>query len=293
MTEYIIKVTTIQGKGKRILRAGQVVTSNDFYASAIPSLLRNKFIEEIKSIVPNEPVPFTGQIKLGIVTGVWGRPEIFKMFAEGILQLGVTHGIDIEVIVAGSEGDKSRIMVEDYGFEYIEVKNDPLAAKMNTTITMAQKLKCTHVLCVGSDDIITAPLLDKYIEFIRKGYDYIGVLDWYFYDTVTGKSLYWGGYSDVRRQGHTCGAGRILSAELLSKWGWKVWEDRHSKILDNSMQDKLRTTKHSIKTFKLKDFDLYALDIKSSNNMTPFAVWDNADYIDSKLIKKQFHFLNL
>lgn len=302
MITYIVKVTTLCGRGKRIFRAGEIVSSDDFYPSAIPALLRNKFIEEytpLPPIVPSDPFPHINKIKLAIVTGVWGRPEVFELFSQGIENLlewnegNESMKIQIEVIVAGSEGMTSKKMVTSKGYHYIEIKNDPLATKMNSTILAAKELNCSHVLCVGSDDIITPALLEKYIQFIKQGYDYIGVLDWYFYDTVTKKSLYWGGYRDLRRQGHTCGAGRILSANLLSKWDWKVWEDRHSRILDNSMQEKLKVTKHSIKTFSLKEFGLYALDIKSSTNMTPFDKWDNADYIDSQIIKNKFNFLNL
>jgi hypothetical protein len=70
-------------------------------------------------------------LKLAIVTGVWKRPEVFKLFAKGMHDLRASSSLDITVIVAGSEGIKSRSMVEQYPFYYIEAKNDPLAAKMN------------------------------------------------------------------------------------------------------------------------------------------------------------------
>jgi hypothetical protein len=255
--------------------------------------LRTKAIREITEIQPSVPTDFTSPIKIAICTGVWKRPEVFEYFSRGIDHLKSKCKIPLEIIVAGSEGIQSKKMVEQKGYHYIETPNDPLATKMNVTILKAKELNATHVICVGSDDIITPGLLEKYIEFIKQGYDYIGIIDWYFYDTVTGKSLYCGGYKDERRKGHTCGAGRVLSANLLSRWGWKPWEIKDSKVLDNSMQNKLKNTPHSIKTFSLKEFNLYALDIKSSTNMTPFAKWDNADFIDSKIIKKNFYFLDL
>ncbi len=293
MTKYLVISLTIQGRGNRIFRAGDEIKQSDLYPSAIYSLLRTKAIREITDIKPEDPTPFVAPIKIAICTGVWKRPEVFELFARGCDNLKSKSKIPIEIIVAGSEGVASKRMVEAKGYHYIETPNDPLATKMNLTILKAKALNATHVICVGSDDIITPGLLEKYIEFIKLGYDYIGVLDWYFYDTVTGKSLYWGGYKDERRKGHTCGAGRVLSANLLSKWGWQPWEIKDSKVLDNSMQNKLKKTAHSIKTFSLKEFNLYALDIKSSTNMTPFALWDNAIYIDSKIIKKNFYFLGL
>ena len=47
-------------------------------------------------------------MKISIVTGVWKRPEVFEMFAQGIKNLGV----EVDVIVAGSEGKRSRDMVQ-------------------------------------------------------------------------------------------------------------------------------------------------------------------------------------
>lgn len=293
MTEYKVIALTVQGRGNRIFRAGDVIKQTDLYPSAIYALLRTKAIREIDAIKPKDPEPYTGKIKLAIVTGVWKRPEVFELFARGIDNLKSKTKIHLDVIVAGSEGTQSRIMVEEKGYHYIEIANDPLATKMNSTILKAKELNASHVICVGSDDVITPGLLEKYIEFIKQGYDYIGVLDWYFYDTVTGKSLYWGGYRDERRKGHTCGAGRVLSASLLNQWNWKPWEIKDSRVLDNSMQTKLKVTPHSIKTFSLKEFNLFALDIKSSCNMTPFAIWDNANFIDSEIIKTNFDFLKL
>jgi len=84
-----------------------------------------------------------------------------------------------------------------------------------------------------------------------------------------------------------------LSSELLNKWNWKVWEDKHSKILDNSMQDKLKHTPHSIKTFYLKDFNLFGLDIKSQTNMTPFELWNNCEWINSNIILNKFNYIGL
>jgi len=53
-------------------------------------------------------------MKISIVTGVWKRPEVFEMFAQGIKNLGV----EVDVIVAGSEGKRSRDMVQAHRVIY-------------------------------------------------------------------------------------------------------------------------------------------------------------------------------
>lgn len=267
---------------------GEDVDPKLFTERHLQRLLNNGGVVIDDRVIPL--IPFDGRIKLGIITGVWKRPEVFEMFANGVKELQSINGVDIVCIVSGSEGKRSKAMVEKHGFTYIEVPNEPLSHKMNVTALEAKEQGCTHVLCVGSDDIITKPLLKEYIKHIRTGYDFVGVLDFYFYDLVSKKSMYWGGYRDKRR-GHTCGAGRLISARLMDDWDWLPWVSKDSKYLDNTMQNRLMHTPFHVKTFSLKDKGLFGLDIKSSTNMTPFERWDNAKFIDSAIIEKQFAYL--
>lgn len=296
MMQYIVTTGAIRGR-RQTFAKGDYVLPEHFRPNEFEKLLAMGSIKTFIPVKPNNPTPFTGEIRIAFVTGVWQRPEIFEIFANGIHAierhiLGSDVNIKMCCIVAGSEGAISRVMVESHKFVYIETPNQPLAEKMNKTIQAAKSIEATHVVCIGSDDIITPALFDKYIEFIREGYDFIGVLDWYFYDTVSKKSLYWGGYND-KRKGATCGAGRCLSASLLDKWNWNIWENKHSRILDNSMQDKLNHTPHSIKTFYLKDYNLIGLDIKSETNMTPFELWNNCEWINSEKLLSNFKGIGL
>ena len=71
----------------------------------------------------------------------------------------------------------------------------------------------------------------------------------------------------------------------MDEWDWKPWKVGDDLMLDNSMQGRIRG---SVKTFSLKESGLMALDIKSSTNMTPFEKWDNAYFIDPKIITDTF-----
>lgn len=306
MKSYIIKHETISSRGGKLLKRNEVYLESFFIRANIPSLITNGFIKEyngdVDSMDPKEQqqckiqankVLEDSKIKnlpkwkkrVAIVTACWKRPEVFEMFANATKKLNHPD-LEIIVIVAGSEGAKSKHMVEKHGFIYIEIENDPLASKMNITTILAGKLQCDYVLCVGSDDLITNELLCVYAEQINLQIDYVAVLDWYFYDTISKKMSYWGGYSDSRRIGHTCGAGRLISARLMNEWNWQPWQIKHSKILDNSMQDKLKTTPHTSFIFSLKQFNVYAFDIKSNVNMTPFALWENTSFINDPTANK-------
>jgi len=220
-------------------------------------------------------------MKIAVVTGVWKRPRIFEMFAKGIKNLPV----EVDVIVAGSEGRTSRQMVQRHGFKYIETPNSPLSAKMNAT-TLAAK-DYDYVICMGSDDILSPELMKHYLKWMTLGYDFIGLTDFYFYDTTTRRAMYWGGYRGVR-QGETVGAGRVLSSKLLKSMDWKPWGDNLSSSLDSDMNSRIKGKQIKM---SLKKLGVFAVDIKSSTNITKFNRWDNTTLIDRNVILNQFSYI--
>lgn len=295
MKYYKILTLSVVGKGNKQFKAGQVVAENLFSNGAIDRLLNGNFIrfEREEGETPSEKTePIQNRkLRVAICSAVWKRKEIFEMFAKGIKVLQEKTDIEYGIFISGSEGSVSKKMVQKHGFTYIEIPNDPLAAKVNASVYASQDMNPDYILCIGSDDIITPELMKVYETYMRKGIDFIGVTDFYFYDTVSKKAAYWGGYRDQRRAGHTAGAGRLISSRLMKLWNWGPWENKDSKVLDNSMQTKLKITKHSIATFSLKEKGVLALDIKSATNMTPFNLWDNTQFIDTNIIKKNFPYV--
>ncbi len=287
MRNFKIITLGVGGKGNKIFKSGQIVSETDLHQHQIQRRIDKGDICE----VPPPSREITGKLRVAIVSAVWKRPEVFEMFAKGIQHLIKNSSIEFEVIIAGSEWDKSKTMVEKYGFTYIEIPNEPLAAKVNATTYACRNLNVDYVLCVGSDDVIHPDLMKEYEKHMRQGIDFIGVTDFYFFDTVSGKSAYWGGYRETSRKDHTCGAGRIISSRLLKLWDWMPWENKDSTVLDNSMQQKLKNTLHTIKIFSLKETGTYGLDIKSSTNMTPFKLWDNTEFINTQIIKEKFSYV--
>jgi hypothetical protein len=270
---------TIHDKYGNTVKAGSLIDESTLTESHLFKMLQRGYLI---NATEQDLVKFEGEIKLCIVTGMWKRPEVFKIFGQHYQDLG------IDVIVAGSEGKKSKQLSESFGFIYLERPNQPLADKMNATITDGLKRGYTHFICVGSDDLLSKELIDEYINLIRKGYEFIGVLDFYFYELGTGKASYWGGYRDRKRFRNTCGAGRVLSRKLVESWNGKVWEGQ--RYLDSSMQQRLSVSNVPKYVFKLKDKDLLAVDIKSQTNLTPFKLWDNSCYINGQILEDEFGF---
>jgi hypothetical protein len=230
-------------------------------------------------------------MKIAIVSAVWQRHNVFEMFAQGCKNLMNNGRAEIIVIVAGSEGRVSKQLVEKHGFIYCEMPNNQLAEKVNAPVIIARKLNVDYIFAMGSDDVISPQAFDIYIDEMEQGTDFIGVSDFYFYDLKTKRTLYWGGYLERWRKGHSCGAARAISKKLLNSWGWKVWEPKHNTILDNSIQEKLSRISHTSCIFSLRHQGVMAVDIKSQTNMTPFEKWNNSNFISSSIIQTNFPFI--
>lgn len=300
MGRYLVN-SKIRGKRNRVFNPGTIIEDVDIQQNAIESLVSRGFLKPLDKFEP----PVNRKIRLAIVTSIWQRPDVLKMFCKGVEHLArECTDFEISLIVSGSLQDDpvlndeilENVINNDllqvlHEFKYIEIPNKPLAAKVNATTYAAQFLNIDYVLCLGSDDVVHPDLLNEYAKYMRKGVDFIGVTDFYFYDTTSKRSLYWGGYQEQYRKNHTAGAARALSARLLNKWDWSPWEVKDSHVLDKSMQDKMKVTPHTIHVFSMRSKGLFALDIKSSTNMTPFHKWDNSDFIENQVIFDKFKYL--
>jgi hypothetical protein len=226
-------------------------------------------------------------IRLAIVTGVWKRPEIFAMFAAGVKSLQEHFKGRIEIIccVAGSEGQQSRGMVAVHeNFFYTEVPNQPLGQKMNAAVNLSNKLSPDYCLMIGSDDIIGISLMERYFELMQRGIDYVYLTDCFFFDTRTKRGLYWGGYQRNFNRGKGAGIGRLISKRALDRIQWLCWPPGYDRILDTAFDKQMERFKGNKIDINLKRDGLFALDIKSSTNMTPFELWENSSFTDGRKI---------
>jgi hypothetical protein len=226
-------------------------------------------------------------MKIGIVTAIWQRPEVWDMFKQGVRRLRNQYvDVEVEVCAAGSEGIKSQNRCKEKWIHYVEIDNKPLGRKMNAASLLAKEKGYDYCLLVGSDDIICNKLFDLYLDEAEKGTDYTYLMDGYFFDTTTKLALYWGGYID-NRKGDPLGAGRLLSKNLLDKLNWKMWYDvKLSGMLDSAMDEKMKQIDYTEKAIWLKDNDCMLLDIKSTTNMTRFQRWQNSNFIPLEVISK-------
>lgn len=230
-------------------------------------------------------------MKIAFVTAVWKRPEIFRLFADNMKRLKANFSetpVNIGFAVAGSEGYKSRYMVEKVGGFYIEADNGKLTRKWNMATKCAEnEMRPDWFIFLGSDDLIPAKTMEFYIKKMKEGFDYINMLDTYFFDTVSKKGLIWLGYNNTMKS-MPSGVGKAVHRNVLEKAVFEPFVSGYDTVLDPAFDKKINNiVKHPF-SFRLEQEGLFALDIKSSTNMTPFELWDNSEYLDGKEMLEKF-----
>ena len=195
-----------------------------------------------------------------ILTAVWKRHELFKIFLEGINRVKRNTEHTIELVTIGSEG-------KQFSSNHIETGNFPLSNKWQTGLTYARTLNPDYVLMLGSDDFVCSNFLDVYTTEMEKGTDLIGLIDCYFLDARVNELTHWLGYRN-HRIGESIGMARMLSKNLLDTLNWEVWAQQANKGLDSMMMKKLNTINYTKKMFNCKEENILAVDVKTAINVS-------------------------
>lgn len=229
-------------------------------------------------------------MKIVITTLIWKRPEIFKIWAIAICRMvNDFPSVDFNVLVAGSEGNVSKQLVEFYGFDYLETPNEPIGNKANLRLQACRKYNADYVLFLGSDDVMSSKTFEFIYTKMQIGYDEIAPMDLYIYDTVSNTLVYSCGYTN-KRKGERLAIGRALKCGVLDLVGWNMWKPGINKSLDGSSRDKLKNYIKNPHYYWLKLNGLMIIDIKSPENLSPFAIRENHTVISgAELIAIEEH----
>jgi hypothetical protein len=206
-------------------------------------------------------------MKLIILTAFWQRPAISRLYWLGIARLRRMAAFQV-VAVCSPNDTANRNQAADAGSELVVVPNVPVAHKHNMGLARARELRADYVLRLDSDDLIGSGTFRWYLEAMALGVPYAGVLDCYFMDSATGKTVYWPGYASADpRAGKSIGTGRLVARELLERVGWKLWRGRRGKNrgMDGTMDERLRYVRPE--TLALRGSGRLLLDVKSRVNM--------------------------
>ncbi|WP_413166730.1 tetratricopeptide repeat protein [Capilliphycus salinus ALCB114379] len=234
--------------------------------------------------------------KIVIYTCVWRRPELTRIVLSyySHLKKELSGKIQLELLAVGSEGNVSRKLCEDCGFDYIEYANKPLSAKWEHGINRCADYDPDGVIIVGSDDLISQNLIEFYDSQLKNNMVFCGLKDGYFFDVSKENLILWTGYNvvaDPTRVGETIGMGRCLSRILLDKLGFSIWKGLDiNQGLDGAMTQTLfqlglqmldynncvvaNVDNHEVKIghcgFEMAEIGGCAVDLKFAENLTTF-----------------------
>lgn len=224
----------------------------------------------------------TSPPKIVIGTLLWKRHEVFRVWAEALIDAATEpYG----VVVAGSEGDISRELVESYGFSYVETPNRPLGAKANTRLAACRELDPDYVVLCGSDDIVSPQTFAHYRNLAADGIDEVTINDIYYFNAHTQQMAYSRGYENHRR-GEPVAPWRMLSRRLCEALEWSAWDPEALHSLDTHSAARLSAIPHREHRIHVRDEGLFVCDIKCSDNLTAWKMRPNWESIPRSLLSE-------
>lgn len=224
--------------------------------------------------------------KFLIATVAWKRPEVLKIFLD-------VNSRYCDILCVKSPNDKTLSnFVSSQKITFVDFPNKPLGRKLNKRIEwFLEHKEYTHVIFLGSDDVISPEIFDK-IKLYSNKYDLISWSDIYFYNMLNSQSLYSVGYVN-HRKGEPLAPARCISRELLEKLG-NLWSDDLVKYPDiNAWTTKLSKVENQI-ILSCKQTGGLIVDIKSKDSLNSFEKV-SSDKSNKKLVssKENLKIINL
>lgn len=196
-------------------------------------------------------------MRLAVLTALWRRPAVSAHVLAhyaGLTPEGVTL---MRYAVRSPEDPEPCPPVE--GWAYPSAPNAPLSDKWNAGME-ALRGHADAVMVVGSDDFVAPDYIAAAVEALRAGAEFVRTDRIVFYDVATGRAR--GGRMP------RMGAGRVLSAPLLERVGWRPWPAGLSRRLDAGM-DRAIHRRTPPREAVLTDVPP-VLDVKSETNLWGF-----------------------
>ena len=181
-------------------------------------------------------------MRLVAMVSIWKRPHVTRRCFRALTRLELPPGWSLDVQVAGSEGDESRALADEFGFRYIETANRRLSHKHNLNLQATAALDWDYAWLLGSDTLVSPNILaDLYQPVLEQRPAWLGLRDLYLYDSLAGDLWYWPGYAFTSRRVDSIGAGRMFSRETVERTRefsrytggqWELWKPTLNRGLD-------------------------------------------------------------
>jgi len=204
-------------------------------------------------------------MKLGILTAIWGRPQLTKIYLNRMKYLQEKYGI--VCVCVGSENQFTQECL-DRGIIYTDYNNKPVSNKWNHGMLSFRDIDIDHVMIMGSDDFASDSFYEYVMDMI-KGKDFTGCHDLYIYGARKGRrgfgQLFYFTYT-----GYVIGPGRCYSKRILKMMDFTPWDDGRNAGLDGSIARNVKRLGGTVvrKSFGMKEEGLFLVDIKTTNNIS-------------------------
>lgn len=226
-------------------------------------------------------------MKVVAVIPVKGRLPLLKYTIKRLLE---KNGVDQVVCVADTIEEFN--VIKENGAHVVEHDNQPLGKKWNAGFEYAQTLNPDAILFVGSSDWISDDWVPQLAPFMKE-YDLIGVAGFTMMDIglKNGKTdlirmCHWEGYGPGNREDEPIGIGRMVSARILNKIGWRPFDDNRNNSMDFMMFNKVNNADGKIGMVKSDELVALSVSTNAWLNMHKFEDhWNNKVPFESHRIK--------
>jgi len=213
-----------------------------------------------------------------ILTPIWGRPEIVKIFLAGIQRLRKVYPKIILVCIISLEDryhDSLVDLIEDADGEICEFSNKYLGAKQNYGLDFAlTEFKFKYLMQMGSDDLLNPEILKLYEPYMKSGEKVFGVNNLYMYEYLSGRCIFVKDYND----NYPLGVARMYKydtlLEVLNVHGKHLWPAKLNDSMDCMSVHNLKACGIRPLTIDVKEHP-YVLDIKTNSNISHFIECQN------------------
>lgn len=204
--------------------------------------------------------------KLAVIVPFYKRHVLTRLcFSRLALQ---QKKFGFSVYTAGSEGDLSKELATEFGFNYTEVANLPISNKNNVLLQSTKKGNYDGVVIVGSDDFLSDSIFELYQKIDCSGVNMYGFNNLHFYDTELRILSTNGNYTNGKI---TIGAGRLFTRKLIQEMDFVLWPKKASRGLDTMCSNSIPKGCEIFLDYE----GHFILDVKDEMNITPRAVaWD-------------------
>ena len=223
-------------------------------------------------------VPFLLMKRILILTPIYKRPEIVKLFLQGFRRLkGYYNDLILLCIVSPEDPSRNELieLIYDYGGDVCEYSNKYLGEKKNAGLEFAlREYSFDYLMDLGSDDLLNPEIFKLYQPYMEAENPFFGLNNLYVLDRKTGRVIFIRDYNT----GHCHGAGRMLHREAIKI---PPWPAEANKGLDSLSRERLKNV--GVKETVIDSGETpYILDIKTDTNIASFGVLDQYKEKDVK-----------